>query len=298
MPEITQVFEYGQLRVGDDLKQTEFERLVVCNDRHGGRYFQPGHQKIHFNHYVGVIQVGRKTIEILPKIDDASDNDKSTWHGVLIQMLRRCGFLNLDSLTESRLRIERGSLFDLYLESFLAESACLIHQGLTKKYRQCTANLGVLKGQLQFAENLRHNQVHREHFYTRHQTYDRDNIHNQVLKNAMRILSGVRFHPGIMGEAKRLLLEMDAVSDVPVNENTFKQLCFDRGTERYRRAILLAKLIILNYSPDIRGGRNDVLVILFDMNALFERYIFCELRRASPPGLPGSWTGQQTALEQ
>jgi 5-methylcytosine-specific restriction enzyme subunit McrC len=42
----------------------------------------------------------------------------------------------------------------------------------------------------------------------------------------------------------------------------------------------LARLIILNYSPDLRGGQEHVVAILFDMNKLFERFIFVQLRRA------------------
>src|SRR2546430_955990 len=58
------------------------------------------------------------------------------------------------------------------------------------------------------------------------------------------------------------------------------RLKFDRNTERYRKAIQLARLIILNYSPDLQGGREHVIAILFDMNKLFERFIFVHLRRA------------------
>jgi len=44
-------------------------------------------------------------------------------------------------------------------------------------------------------------------------------------------------------------------------------------------------MILLNYSPDLRGGANNVLAILFDMNELFEEYIYQQLRRAAPPGM-------------
>jgi 5-methylcytosine-specific restriction enzyme subunit McrC len=43
---------------------------------------------------------------------------------------------------------------------------------------------------------------------------------------------------------------------------TFERLAFGRNTERSRRAIQLARLIILNYSPDLHGGREHVIAIL------------------------------------
>lgn len=281
MPETKQVFEYGILRLEEDLKPAEFDRLVLYNEKHGNRFFDVGYRKIRFKNYVGVVQVGRKTIEILPKIDGASVSDKARWHDVLVDMLRRCGYLNLESLTESRLHLERGTLFDLYLESFLAETANLVHQGLTKTYRHREANLRVLKGQLKFADNIRRNLVHQELFYTRHQAYDQDNIHNRILKQALHILSSGGWRPGIIGEATRLLLAFDRISDQSFSMEHFSRLSFNRGTERYRRALVLAHLVILSYAPGIKHGNNDILAILFDMNALFERYVYCELRRAA-----------------
>jgi 5-methylcytosine-specific restriction enzyme subunit McrC len=39
----------------------------------------------------------------------------------------------------------------------------------------------------------------------------------------------------------------------------------------------LAKLIILKYSPDLQGGGENVLAIMFDMNLLYENYIYRKL---------------------
>lgn len=37
----------------------------------------------------------------------------------------------------------------------------------------------------------------------------------------------------------------------------------------------------MNYHPDLMGGSNNILAIMFDMNLLWETYIFCLLNEAS-----------------
>jgi 5-methylcytosine-specific restriction enzyme subunit McrC len=74
---------------------------------------------------------------------------------------------------------------------------------------------------------------------------------------------------------------MEDVDGGPVTAETFQRLGYDRNSERYRPAISLARLIILNYQPDVTAGGHDVLAILFDMNKLFEAYVLSQLRRAA-----------------
>jgi 5-methylcytosine-specific restriction enzyme subunit McrC len=53
-------------------------------------------------------------------------------------------------------------------------------------------------------------------------------------------------------------------------------------------------VLLLHYHPDIRGGHDEVIALMFDMNQLWERYILKILRHAAP----ADWTveGQSKAL--
>ncbi len=118
------------------------------NERHGNRFFDVGHNRIHFRNYVGVIQVGNLTIEILPKADKTPESpaQKQKWQRALVEMLRKSGFIRLVSVSDARLRLRSSSLLDIYFESFLAEVEDLVHHGLVRKYRQTRENLPALKG--------------------------------------------------------------------------------------------------------------------------------------------------------
>jgi 5-methylcytosine-specific restriction enzyme subunit McrC len=178
------------------------------------------------------------------------------------------------------LRLRTASLLEIFFESFLTEVEKLLHHGLVRKYRQTRGNVPALKGRILFRQHLSRNMVHRERFFTEHVFYDRNNPFNQILRAALDVLSRVSSNPHLAATARRLSLFFQDVDDIAVSERTFTRLTHTRNTERYRRALQLARLIILNYSPDVRSGREDVLAILFDMNALFERFVFAQLKRA------------------
>ena len=282
MDEPVRVFEHSQLPVGDKLKEVHFRRLVKYNERHGNVFFAVGHNRIYFRNYVGVIQVGSLTIEILPKADNLPDKDQdvSKWQRALVEMIRRSGLIRLTSLSDAMLRTHSATLLDIFFKSFLSEVEQLAHHGLVRKYRKNQDNLTTLKGRLLFQKQITLNLVHRERFYTEHVHYDRNNPFNQILGTALDILILTSSNPHLTAQARNLALSFEDVDRINAAEVTFTRLQYTRNTERYRRAVQLARLIILNYCPDVRSGGEDVLAILFDMNDLFERYVYAQLKRA------------------
>ena len=282
MSNVIQVFEHTTLPVGGQFTPDRFKLLVHYNERHGNRFFAVGLDRIYFRNYVGVIQVGSLTVEILPKADKVPDSptQKRKWQGALLEMLRQSGFIRVASMSDARLRLRSSSLLDIHFESFLAEVDELVHHGLVRKYRQTCGNLPALKGRILFQQHLAKNIVHCERFFTAHVFYDRNNPFNQILRAALDVLVRVSSNPHLVALARSLAILFEDVEGVEVTDRTFSRLSYTRNTEHYRKALQLARLIILNYSPDVRGGREDVLAILFDMNFLFERYVYVLLKRA------------------
>lgn len=283
MPKTIQVFEHGTLAVGDQgFTARQFNALVRYNDRHGCSFFDVGHDRLHLTTFVGVIQVGDLAIEILPKLDNDPSPNKPKWQRALLQMLRQSGLLAIKAAPEADLHLCKSPLVDVYLDAFLTEIEGLIHGGLVNRYRLTEGNLYKLKGRIKFPQQLRRNHLHQERIYTAHETYDRDNLFNRILKCALAIVQRLAIRPFLTSRAAASLLWFEQVADARITAKTFDRLAFGRNTERYRRAIQLARLIILNYSPDLRGGHEHVIAILFEMSELFERFILVQLRRAVP----------------
>lgn len=281
MHEPIRVFEHESLRVGEKgLTIAHFDALVRYNERHGDRFFVVGHKRVRFSSYVGVVRVGSLTIEVLPKADRSEDGDRGKWRDVLVDMLRMCGYLKIESTSAAHLRLRKASLFDLYLEAFLNEVQTLVHQGLVKKYRIQEGNLPVLKGSIRFQQHISRNLVHRERFYTAHQTYDRNNRFNQIVASAVDVVGSTSRSLHLRGMADSLGLHFEEVARKHWHQRDFERLRLDRNTERYRKALMLARLILLNYQPDVRSGKFDVLAIFFDMNELFEVFVLRQLKKS------------------
>jgi 5-methylcytosine-specific restriction enzyme subunit McrC len=76
-----------------------------------------------------------------------------------------------------------------------------------------------------------------------------------------------------------LLMFFENLKDINPTEILFEKLQYNRNTEKYRKSIALARMILLNYSPDVQTGENSIIGILFDMNLLFEKSVFRILKR-------------------
>jgi len=278
------VFEYQVVKVGSTIDglcftQNHFQILSENRERLGHKYYTLLHQGVKFSHYVGALQVGQLTIEILPKADKNESSDSTLWHGVLLDMLRECRLLKIDTTSEARLRLRSNSVLDLYFEMFLNEVEELLRKGLCKSYRLESGNRNALKGRLLFDRHLRENYIHQQRFYTQHAAYDFDHLANRILYKALLVLQKILIKPSLTIQLHRILDHFPVVQNLSISEKEFRQIHLNRKLQSYKTALEIARLLILNYSPDIQGGPNQVLAILFDMNLLFEEYIYQQLRK-------------------
>ena len=266
---------------GAGLDSTYFKALVRYNDLHGQKYFDVGLNKIKFKSYVGVIQAGNKIIEILPKADRESESKASTknkWQGALLFMLNKAGYIKLNETERASQQARNTNLLDIYLYTFLKEVEQLIHSGLVKKYRAESKNETALKGRLRIERQITLNNVHKERFFTAHTVYDRNNVLNQILNTALQIVAKTTTNSTIKQEAAKNLLFFEGVDQWLGFSLDLEKIKLDRKTKSYEYALELCKMIILNYCPDMKSGTQKVLALLFDMNLLFEKFIYRMLK--------------------
>jgi len=293
-------YEHQTLRIGESgFSRKHLDAFIRLNAMHEGAYFDIIPNGVKFRQYVGVIQVGGYTIQIHPKVDDKSDYE-SSWCRVLVHMLRECGRVKINPYEDAHLKKGGMNLLELYFDQYLTEVQILIRNGLVKQYRKESGNVKALKGKLDFAQNIRHNLVHKERFYTTHQVYDVDHKIHQVLAQALEIVGQLSSSMWISDKCRRVQLHFPEFRKIQATKQLLDSINLNRKTAPYERALELARLIILNYSPDIAAGNERMISILFDMNKLWEEYVLVKLRkhiRENQKDYSG-WTlrGQQSKL--
>lgn len=286
------VFEHDSLQVGHYYdgppSVTAMPKVLFDNQKlaslqayfgqKGVPYFSLIHNGVRFCEFVGVIQIGKLTIEVLPKADK-NERDKADWKNKLIAMLRAVGVFDIRQTSESALRLKSNSILELYFELFLIETEILLHQGLVKRYGKTEGNCTALKGSIQFGKHIQQNLLHQERFFVRHTTYDVEHNFHKLIWKTLGLLKKINTNAVLQSRIGSLTLQFPEMPDLTVNAAIFSKLLWNRKTEPYRRVMKIAEMLLLNFHPDVSRGQNHVLALMFDMNLLWEKFVVACLRK-------------------
>jgi len=281
-PAIT-VFEHQSLRTdkGDPRLTNDQLRALQSYYGNGVSYFSLIHNGVQFNEFVGVLKIGNTLIEVLPKADKYTE-DKGSWRSLLIDMLKVVSGFETKSTSNADLKLKPNTLLDLYFELFIKEIEYLLHGGLIKKYRKKEANNTALKGNIIFSKHIQKNVTHQEQFYTSFTTYDVIHPIHQIIYKTLLLLKQININSSLNSRIGGLLLNFPEMPAIKVSEETFDKILFNRKSLSYKKAIEIAKMILLHYHPDLNKGKNDVLALMFDMNVLWEKFVYLSLKKHCP----------------
>lgn len=296
MPRVTvQVFEHSTVRVGEPMRTADggehalgarhHQALAAFADATSDRYLSCGRSTVRFGSHVGLLQIGDLGIEILPKADRTESGGHGRWHAALVRMLRVVGDLGLEAPDEARLRLDPGRLFDLFIARFLDECDRLVHEGLAKGYRTVEENRTAFRGRLLVPQHVRQNAVNAARFYVASPVYDHRRVENLALHEALHIVEALPLPSFTRARARGLRLAFPDLPRWRPDALALRRLRLGRNTARYRDALRLADLILFHLAPNVRQGDTPLLALLFDMNALWERYVATLARRLRLPGV-------------
>ena len=231
---------------------------------------------------VGVIAAPGCSLEILPKIDAASDENNETIRTRLVSMLDVALGLKLGDGQALAMARQKETLLDILIRLFADRLLAEARRGLPRAYMAQEENLAALRGRLDVIRQFTHNAVRPDRLACRFDTLMPDTPLLRVMKACVLML---RRHARVMETQRRLdelRFLLAEVSDVPVTALPWAQVRIDRTNRRWETLYGLAKLFLKREwqrtNHDAKAGQG--ITLLFAMNDLFEAYIAALARRA------------------
>ena len=231
----------------------------------GGKFIQA-------RNYVGVLQTkSGLTIEILPKIADKNDAERSK--AVFIKMLKTLKNFPFKSSNLASLKTQNLPLLEIFISMFLCELEALVKKGIKSDYVALEENLNFLKGKLNINEQIKRNSIHKERFYVGYSEFLSDIKINRIIKTTLKFLYKKSNSSKNQQKIRELLFIFDEVSECEDYKNFFAKLVINRQVKHYEQTLLWCNIFLLNNSFTPHKGDDLALALLFDMNALFESYV-------------------------
>lgn len=258
--------------------------------------FQNGpRQSLIAQNFVGVVNLGRDLVEVLPKIEGEISHVRHN----LARMIATVMDLELYDGDASKIEKSDDSILEILIRLFCDRLWQSIRRGMVRRYETRSENLPLLRGRLSVTEQIRQNLARPDRLACVFDEFSENNPLNQALKAALRVLAKVARSQANQRNIAELIFCFQDVDDVvPVTIN-WELASTNRLSAAYTPLLALARLFIEGKSPDVVSGTGAGFALLFDMNKLFESYIGTIARRVfGAQGLTVSLQGPRKYLAE
>lgn len=246
----------------------EFEQLSRLAEERPG-FCKLGHRSVKFSQYAGLVRIGDRLLEILPKVED-SKADVGASRDAFLCMLALANDADIYLGRDVAQGASKKTLFEVFIRAFFDTLASLIRGGLLRRYQSVEDDIQVVRGRLHIGRQATVHAMRFDRLACQFDELTADNAWNRALRYALHVV-----RPWIGdGELTRRWLELSgALSDielVPIAPAALTAYRFDRQVAHYRPAMRWATWIISHLSPTLHAGESDACEMLVDMNRLFE----------------------------
>lgn len=232
--------------------------------------------RIKANKYVGLIQIGNQTIQVLPKIlknKDENKYDESFITKNLLYMLNYVKKLDIKETDIASLK-QINELFEIIIWLFAKNLLELLKKEIYRTYELKENNKIFLKGKLLIKEQIKYNSINKAKFYCQYDDFLDDNLLNQIFKvTVMKLLRFTNSYRNykVLSDCAFILQDITLRRRLTLKE--CNKVKFNRLNKLYEGNFKLAKLLLFGNSTELNSASIDSYSIMFDMNLLFEEFI-------------------------
>ncbi|MEI7473997.1 MAG: hypothetical protein WCK67_04395 [bacterium] len=269
--ELSSIFEK------DDAKNFQ----LFLSKNHIEDIFNITQTNIQAQNYVGVIKYKNYQFEILPKLLKYKDEaqEQVTMLKNLFYMLSYTKKLDIKESDIAKLAKNDNPFLEVLIASYANSLYDCLLRFIPKNYTLYNENLNYLKGKLKFNENIKYNSVNKARFYCEFDEFCEDNLLNRTFLFVTRMLIKVTTSKHNKKRLKQILNIYSEITFEKILPQNVKKLRLSRSQVVFEKPLLLAKMFIENASIEMSSKKFETLTLIFDMNLLFEEFIYELLRR-------------------
>lgn len=240
--------------------------------------------------WVGVIKYKNLHLEILPKLisEDAnndnkiSEEERSIILKNLIFMLSYTKNLDIKTNDNANLSTEKNPFIEILIREFANSLFEALKRLTPKRYVREEENLNYLKGKIKFSENIRYNCTNQAKFYCEYDEFSENNLLNQLFLFVSTCLYNISNNSYNKKTLKFIINYYSDISFVRFDKFKVRRIKLTRNQELFKKSFNLAKMFIEQTSVDLSKNKFENITLVWDMNKLFEEFVFELIKRKIP----------------
>lgn len=260
----------------DNIFVSNIERFLEKNALDNVLSFDRNHLKS--SHYVGVIKYKNIQFEILPKLlSKGQDRDKILKN--LLYMLSYTKQLDIKDHEIANLTSCQNPFIEALIRVFAERLFDALKRFVPKNYEVFEENTIAFKGKLKIAENIRYNLANKSKFFCEFDSFTEDNSLNQLFLYVSTRLQLISQDPHNKKILKFIINTYSDISFRYFNYHDLKHIHLNRSQQAFKLPFSLAEMFLEHSSVDMSKHNFDNIALIWDMNVLFEEFIFEFLKR-------------------
>ena len=250
----------------------------------GTSIFEITNESIRARSIVGVFSFADLRIEVLPKLLAPAGGGHAPGDNDIVRnlmfMLTYTNALDTWDTDLATLGAADGDFIESYIGSFARRlSTHLERYGVPKRYVETEGNLHFIKGRIDWGRSVAINSFDQSRSYCAFSEFSEENSVARAFKfvaAALSALTRVSHHDRMLQRCVGLL---DGVQARYVEPSVLGRSQHGKRDTNFLGLIQLTKLFLSRLRPDFAPGVEKVFSLMFDMNKLFEEFIFQALHR-------------------
>ena len=294
MLQAKQIKEYSEIKE-NELESCNLDKLqAYLKCRNLDSALKVTRHGIKTKSWVGVIKYKNLHLEILPKLISADANndgeiseaERSIILKNLIYMLSYTKNLDIKTNDNAKLATEKNPFIEILIREFATSLFESLKRFTPKKYVREEENLNYLKGKIKFSENIRYNCTNQAKFYCEYDEFSENNLLNQLFLFVSTCLYNISNNSYNKKTLKFIINYYSDISFVRFDKFKVRKIKLTRNQELCKKSFNLAKMFVEQTSVDLSKNKFENITLVWDMNKLFEEFIFELIKRKIPECSP------------